>query len=66
MLSAQAGNTILLMYQENGHVTRIKKDPNYSSSLLTNRIVVYSTLNLNPTNTFQAVTNSNLYDDREG
>jgi len=66
MLSARPSDTILLMYQENGHITRINDDPNHSPSSTTNLIVVYGTLHSRPTDTFQDVTASLFYADIEG
>jgi hypothetical protein len=54
-LLAQAGSTLVLLYQENGHVTKLGQDGGHLHS---GNITVFGTLNSSPTDTFQAVMNT--------
>ncbi|CAI6338119.1 unnamed protein product [Periconia digitata] len=53
VLSARAGDDILLMYQENGHVTRIDQDAGHNRTSGT--IMVVGTPNESLANSFQSV-----------
>ena len=53
MLSAQANGTILLMYQENGHITKINEDKAHPNPGF---VTVYGTLHSTPADTFQDIT----------
>jgi hypothetical protein len=54
-LLAQAGNTLILLYQENGHVTKLAEDGGHDHS---GNITVFGTSNSSPTDTFQAFMNT--------
>ncbi|KAF2197899.1 hypothetical protein GQ43DRAFT_494744, partial [Delitschia confertaspora ATCC 74209] len=52
VLSAHVNDTILLLYQENGHVTKLDEDPRHITSGV---IRVYGTSNSSPTDTLQGI-----------
>jgi hypothetical protein len=52
-LSARAGDTLLLLYQENGHVTKIEQDPGHRNS---GAITVFGTSYPSPTDSLQHMT----------
>ena len=66
MLSARAGDTVLLMYQENGHVTKIDDDPNHNPNQTINAIIVYGTLTSSPTDKFLDIIHSKVSSRIEG
>jgi hypothetical protein len=51
-LSARAGDKLLLLYQENGHVTKIDQDPGHASS---GTIRVYGTSRGSPADSLQRI-----------
>ncbi|KAF2197897.1 hypothetical protein GQ43DRAFT_379920, partial [Delitschia confertaspora ATCC 74209] len=51
-LVAHANDTILLLYQENGHVTKLNEDPRHNASGL---IYVYGTSESTPTDTLKSI-----------
>ncbi|KAF2727580.1 hypothetical protein EJ04DRAFT_393094, partial [Polyplosphaeria fusca] len=58
MLIARANDSILLMYQENGHVTLIGQDTAHNSS---GSIIIYGTSNSSATDNFQALQNDSSH-----
>jgi hypothetical protein len=54
-LLAQAGDTLILLYQENGHVTKLAENSGHDHS---GNITVFGTSNSSPTDTFQAFVNT--------
>jgi hypothetical protein len=51
-LTARAGDSLLLMYQENGHVTKLDQDPGHSAS---GSVRVIGTLRPSPADSLQAM-----------
>ncbi|OAL07215.1 hypothetical protein IQ06DRAFT_299859 [Phaeosphaeriaceae sp. SRC1lsM3a] len=54
-LSARAGDKLLLLYQENGHVTKIDQDPGHANS---GTIRVFGTSNGSPADSLQRITST--------
>jgi len=52
MLSALTGDTILLIYQENGHVTLLEQTPGKASSRV---VSIYGTVVPSPSNLLLAI-----------
>ncbi|KAF1937525.1 hypothetical protein EJ02DRAFT_329252, partial [Clathrospora elynae] len=52
-LSAQANDTVILLYQENGHVTKIANDPGHANSGI---VSVFGKLDSMPADTLQSFT----------